>query len=138
MREIETLSETRFRYEPDTGFLCFVHSGSLDQTVARQMIAEFEKFAVPGESVFILADNRNATDTTASARKIFAQYHLPVEVNFAGFGAPFAFRTVVNMLFKAMLVVSPRFAGAVFAEEAEARNWLAEKRRAYLAKKGRQ
>ena len=58
--------------------------------------------ASSGEPVFILANQRGATNITAGARKRFAHAQLRGELYFASFGASFTFRVLSNLVTKAV------------------------------------
>ena len=113
-------------YEADTGIFRFAQNGTMTEADALELINRISQSGF-GDAFFVLGDHRNATTTTAGARKAFTQFDLANDVYFAAFGASFAFRSIITMVFKAVSVMLPRFVGVVFSEEAEARAWLREK-----------
>ncbi|HVJ90990.1 MAG TPA: hypothetical protein VM580_14400, partial [Labilithrix sp.] len=82
-------------YEPDTGFVGFVHKGVMNLVEANQLVAYLVGRS-RGEPIFFLADDRSATGYTPEARKALATSELiPVGVYIAVFGAPRVVRVVV-------------------------------------------
>ena len=123
-----------FRLDPDTGFFHCVQNGTMTEEDAVEMLAIFARHARPGDPVFALADDRNATAMTPGARKVFATQKLDEEIYLALFGGSFAFRVVVTLFLKVMSLAKPKFTGVVVADEAEGLAWLKERKRAYLAR----
>ena len=142
--ERATMTETpkafkhEWRYEPDTGFIYTAINGTMDEADALEFIAHYDKDIPPGEPCFMIADDRRATNMTAGARKAFAKLWKPADVYLAAFGPSFAYRAVLNLCLKGMPLVMPQFTGIVVADEAAARAWLHEKKRAHYARKGPQ
>ncbi|HVJ92663.1 MAG TPA: hypothetical protein VM580_22840, partial [Labilithrix sp.] len=93
-------------FEPDNDFIVVVQVGKLDAAHASELTSFVrERAALKGRApMYMLADHRQATGITSEARKVFStpSSDLPsFEFNVATFGASFAMRTVVNLLFKA-------------------------------------
>ncbi|HVJ90114.1 MAG TPA: hypothetical protein VM580_09950 [Labilithrix sp.] len=129
-------------YESDTGFICIVYPrGVVDEEMATAAAKLTKTLGAElfrrGEPLFILADNRNTTGGTPKARKMIASEaktdtgQIYVAVLYASFAA----RTLGNVLMRALSLVQGGIVGRVEAEEAPARAWLTEQRRAYLARK---
>ena len=133
-----TKSAHELRYEAETGFFVFVQRGAMSAEDAQKLLVTFRDAARAGEATFTLSDARNAGSPTPEARKIVAEAASDLgESYLAAFGGTFATRVVQTMLFKAVSILSPRYVMAVFADETEARAWLSDKRRAYLARTGK-
>jgi len=120
-----------WRMEPDTGFIYAVIHGTMDEADALEFVARFDKDIPPGEPCFMIADDTNATNMTAGARRVFAKQWKPGDVYLAAFGPSFAYRAVLNLFLKGMPFVMPQFTGIVVANETEARLWLSERKRTY-------
>jgi hypothetical protein len=123
-----------WRLEEDTGFIYAVTNGKIDEADALEFVRLFERDIPPGTAGFMLGDNRNATALTADARRVFAKHWNPGEMYIASFGQSFTYRMILNLLLKVLPLVRPNFTAALFADEAEARAWLTERRRAYFAR----
>ena len=126
-----------FRHESETGFLYFVHNGTMTSQDATTMLSFYKEQVSAGDAGFIIADNRKAKTITSEARKVCVNAGLPGEIYLALFGGSFAFRGVAQLLFSAMKMTTGSFEGTAVVDEAEARAWLTEKRRSYLARKAR-
>ncbi|HVJ93831.1 MAG TPA: hypothetical protein VM580_28775 [Labilithrix sp.] len=141
MGEKKSVGPHQLWYEEETGFVCFVHNGTLNEHELEEL-GEFVnscRARVPGEALFLLADDRKATGVSHDARKSIAtspSFH--VGTTYVGiFGASFALRVVLNLFFKAIALSSSPSATMFAADdEAEARAWLAQQKRAYYAKLG--
>jgi len=143
MTETAQVTETaktfkhEWRHEPDTGFIFTAIIGTMDEADALEFIARYDKDIPPGEPCFMIADDRRATNMTAGARRAFAKLWKPGDVYLAAFGPSFAYRAVLNLFLKGMPFIMPQFTGTVVADEADARVWLHEKKRAYYARKAK-
>ncbi|HVJ88953.1 MAG TPA: hypothetical protein VM580_04055 [Labilithrix sp.] len=123
-------------FEPDTGFVFFVHNGVINLADAHGLVAYLIKKSA-GEPIFFLANSRNATGFTPEARKVLATSELiPVGVSVSSYGAPLVIRVVVTLLEKATAVVpGAKVVAYATSEETAARAWLTERRQAYLRRK---
>ncbi|HVJ94810.1 MAG TPA: hypothetical protein VM580_33715 [Labilithrix sp.] len=126
-----------WRFEQDTGFIYAVTNGRIELADAVEFIRLFERDVPRGAAAFMLGDNRRATEMSLAARRAFASDWKPGEMYIAAFGQSAVYRIILNMFLKGLSIIRPNFTAAMFAEEAEAREWLTEKRRAYLARKAR-
>ncbi|HVJ88214.1 MAG TPA: hypothetical protein VM580_00320 [Labilithrix sp.] len=120
-------------YERHSGLVCLVHVGTMngaEMTAVADQIAEYQGRYFPGEPPFMLVDNRQATGFTLDARHALSQHRLPRdEVYAALWGASFAVRTVINLVFKALsIATNAKSAAMAVGSESEARAWLNEQR----------
>ncbi|HVJ93564.1 MAG TPA: hypothetical protein VM580_27370 [Labilithrix sp.] len=88
-------------------------------------------------AIFVLVDVRSVTGIDAEAREVFGKAgrraeHLPPAFN-ATFGAPLPLRALANLITKFTRMTTMVVQHT--ADEAAARVWLTEKRRAYLARR---
>ena len=123
-------------FEPDTGFIGVVQVGTLDGAHATSMVEHLAEYAKrSGGATFVIGDDRRAMGLTREARSVFVSSDVVrSECHVALFGASFAFRAVVNLFVKALTLTGSKFVIHAEADEAKARAWLAEQRRAYLAR----
>lgn len=126
--DIIKIGKHTVRYEPETGFICVAHVGDMSFEDTMALKDAFERLSQPGKPVFTIADATQATGTSPEARKAFttgseAKYYL------ASFGANFAYRAIMNLLFKAISLKMKNFVTHAFGTEAEAREWLAAQQR---------
>jgi hypothetical protein len=136
-RENTTPFRHEWRYEEDTGFIFARTNGTTDESDAVRYIELYARDVPAGEPGFMLCDNRNATDLTAGARKRYAKEWHPTQVYLAGYGQSFASRVVFNALMQGLALLRPQYCVTMVATEEEARAWLTDKRRAYLAQKAK-
>ena len=124
------------RYEQHTGFIYLVTKGVIDARGAAFILAFCEAHVPPDEPLFFIGDGRKATGMDAEARTVMANLAARRPVYFSGFGAPLPMRVLTTLVLRAVSLVSNRLIGNFASNEEEARAWLTEKRRAYLAGKG--
>jgi hypothetical protein len=102
-----------------------------DITQINELSAKWLDEVAPNQPMFLLIDNRETKIVTSGARKaIVSVGEVTREIYCASFGAPFALRAVLNLVFKALAIYSRKVVTRFAADEAEAREWLAERRRA--------
>ncbi|HVJ90679.1 MAG TPA: hypothetical protein VM580_12810 [Labilithrix sp.] len=82
----------------------------------------------PGEPPFLLVDNRQSTGFTSDARPALANHPLArAEVCAAMWGATFAVRTFINLIYRALaLATGAKSVTKAFVSEEEASRWLVE------------
>jgi hypothetical protein len=142
MAEVTKIGHHEVRYEPDTGFVRIINGGTTEEAEAIAIVDALIKYANIGstdKAVFVLADVRKLVPTGPKVRRVYAT-HLPErEMYVVLFGAPFAMRIAYNtLLVTALQMFTKRpFVTEAVADEATARAWLTEQRRAYLARKAR-
>ncbi|HVJ90677.1 MAG TPA: hypothetical protein VM580_12800 [Labilithrix sp.] len=122
-----------WQYDPETGIIRVVPNGPISATDAGELMRLRHRDVPNGEAAFFMSDNRNV-ELTAEARKVLATEWEIGETYYAGWGAAFAQRSMLNLFMKALSLKYPIKAN-MFAEETAARAWLLEQRRAYLARK---
>jgi len=137
MTERMRTGEHLFWHEPEAGLTCIAYNGMLNEAEVAEMQVVIEKWQDMNEPCFYLIDNRNSTGLTGGARKAIAKTgeERSGQVYCAIFGAGFALRVVLNLLFKAMELTSNKNIVRFANDEADARAWLVEHRRAHLARK---
>lgn len=131
VREVRA-GEHRIRLEsPDLVFVTMVGDVTTEEAII--LGGEWERFAEPLPWTLVLADLRRMGAHSPGARK------LSINPKFKGrgtatLGATFAQRTMATLLSKAFLLLYPKTdVPNVFVEtEAEARAWLAERRKVLL------
>ena len=75
---------------------------------------------------------------TSEARQVIAKTgFVSGEAYVAVFGAPFAYRVILNLVFRAVALSTDKMKAIAIVDEGEARAWLTEKKRAYLARIGK-
>ncbi|HVJ90406.1 MAG TPA: hypothetical protein VM580_11440 [Labilithrix sp.] len=126
-------------YEPETGLVRMVHVGLMNADEMRGIadkIAEYARTYHPGRATFFLVDNRRAAGITSDARRVMSLSPvLQDEMYCALFGASFAVRTVINMVFKAVTIAtSSKSVVVALASEDDARAWLTDRKLAYGAR----
>jgi hypothetical protein len=115
---------------PDTMFLRV--QGDLDVASAREMVAMMRRFCEGTSSLLLLVDMAGLRSLPADARKVLAELLLEIPVAAtAAFGASFAQRVVATMADKTNNLIrgSRAYETRFFANEAQARAWLEQKRR---------
>jgi len=140
--ERERIGKQEVWFDDSSGFIYLIHTGTLDADEARvlnERVASYVNTHTPGEPPFMLVDNRRATGFTGEARKIMSSAPtLRDEVYVALFGASFAIRAVLNLLFRAVtLSSSSKSVVTALPTEAEAREWLTEQRRLFRTRKAK-
>ena len=132
------VGEHELWFEPEFGLTHIVYRGMLNEVEVIEMEAVTAKWQKTTEPSFYLIDNRSSTGITREGRKAIAKTSgaRSGEVFCAIFGAAFALRVLLNLMFKAMELTSSKTATRFTVDEAEARAWLAERKRAYLARTG--
>ncbi|HVJ94497.1 MAG TPA: STAS/SEC14 domain-containing protein [Labilithrix sp.] len=123
-------------YDPDTSVMHEVIRGAVTVQELREL-AQFVRQCTQGGDLFWLIDIREAKAPTIEARKASAELVGEGDANnhFAIFGGNFAIRAIVNLVFKAMSLASPKVSMHYAVDEADGRAWLAERRRDALARK---
>ncbi|HVJ92558.1 MAG TPA: hypothetical protein VM580_22305 [Labilithrix sp.] len=140
MTDERSIGPHEISYEADTGFIVFSMHGALEARHAqelRKITLEYETGYFPGKPGFTLVDCRKATGVTGEARKVLAEQgkEEPYESYLALYGGSFAFRAVINLVLKAVrLAGSAKLVAAAIGSEEEARTWLREQKRAWLAR----
>ena len=120
-------------FEHESGLIHLAHVGTMDgqeMTAIADEFASYRQRFFRGEPPYIVVDNRKATGFTNDARHALSRHELARdEVCAALWGASFAIRTVINLVFKALaLATSSKSVAMAVATEAEARAWLTEQR----------
>ena len=107
----------------------------LNGHVVTDMQVVIQQWQDKNKPCFYLIDNRLSTGLTGEARKAIASSGVERmgPVYCAIFGAGFALRVLLNLLFKAMELTSSKTIVRFANDEADARAWLAQHRRAHLA-----
>ncbi|HVJ88761.1 MAG TPA: hypothetical protein VM580_03090 [Labilithrix sp.] len=132
------------RYEPETGFFCFAYPpGEVKEEYAVALVEGILKLVpahcAPGEPMFILIDERYSTGVSREARWVLADAvrTKPYPRGFiALYGGSFAFRTFSNLFVKALMLVSGKLITRAEADEAGARAWLTQQKRAHATADG--
>ena len=146
MSERRKFGAHEFSFEADTGFISLVLNGRLvsaEVTELIRLILETWSTRGTNEPWFMMADCRRATGMSNDARKVFAEgwpatVRPPASYTVV-YGASFAIRVLVTLLDKATTFVALRDGAPavgvlnVVDTEAEARAWLAEKKRSWRA-----
>lgn len=124
------IGESVVRYEPDTGFIFVAQVGTFDEATAPLLLEAVRRFTKPNTPTFLIADGRRGTGISSEARKIFTQSDAMGErLYLAVYGASFAFRVIVNLVFKAVsFTSSDQLIAVMVSDEAEARAWLTKKK----------
>ena len=127
--------------ESDSGFIVIVTKGMLlaEHAVSLMEFIKGHWTAAPDEPILILTDYRQGKGMTSEARQSMSngwwQSAERVEVCSAMFGASFAVRTIISLLYQAAkLTSSTNLASTAVATEAEARAWLTEQGRTIRAR----
>lgn len=134
-----TFGDHEVRIEPHSGLIHIVFVGLLNDIELSQLsefVTNWQGESVSGQPMFVLVDNRKCTGITKEGRKAMAQLgsrdKFPVYCSM--FGSSLVVRVIVNLIFKAVAISSNSSTALSYeATEAEAREWLDEHRRAYLA-----
>ena len=138
MGEVTKIGATEIRYEEDMGFVHLILGGRADEEQATAIVDTLSRYADLGSSdsvLFILCNMRNAQPSTTKARHVFATRYPRCAMYVAVYGASLVLRATYKLLVTSFSLTSSRkfFTDAV-ANEADARAWLTEQRRAYLAR----
>ncbi|HVJ93909.1 MAG TPA: STAS/SEC14 domain-containing protein [Labilithrix sp.] len=125
-------------FESDTGFSVLRCRGKVDESEAiainDAVIKNYLERVGRGQSFFCLVDVRHLTSVTPEARRAIANGgRMGERACVAVVGGSFAIRVLLNLILKAMLLASDQLVAVAVPEEDEARAWLAERRRAFLA-----
>lgn len=136
MSDKENIGKQQLWFDQDSGFIVIVHNETMTADEATGLSERIDAYATkytPGEPPFILVDDRRATGFTGDARKVMSNNsNLRSELYCALFGATFAMRAVLNLLFRAVQVTTSSASTVIaLATEEEARAWPTEQRRAY-------
>ena len=126
MVERAKVAEHEFRFEPESGLIHIVQNGSMTEDDVVQMLTHtesWERLLAPGAPALYLVDSRNATGITSEARKVVAKASdaRKSDAYCAIFGAGFAVRVVLNLVFKAMALTSNKTMTRFALTESEAR-----------------
>jgi hypothetical protein len=116
---------------PDVCFAAFV--GDIDASVMRRMNEELWRVAHEKPYIFLLLDHSRTGSVSSEARKLAAEGTRNLRVvGVASFGASFPVRVVVSLLARAHAFFRKETAMDLhfFRDEAEARAWIEERRRA--------
>lgn len=116
---------------PDLCVAVFV--GDIDAALMRRMNEELKRAAEGRDHIFLLVDQTRAGSVSAEARKLGVEGAKDLNIrDSAVFGASFHVRTVMTLITRVMKLIRGERAELVhfFATEAEARAYLAERRRA--------
>ena len=138
MNKVWRIGEHEVRYEEDAGFIVLVHVGVMGPDEVRAVSKAMDEcmlFSPPGAPAFLLADSRKATGMNVNGREVVASKAQIAngDTYVAVFGAPFAYRVVLNLVFRGVGLITDKMKAIAVADEAEARVWLTEKRQSYLA-----
>lgn len=125
------------RFEPpDLCVSAFI--GDTDAAEMRHMNEELRRLTEGLDHVFLLLDQTRAGSVTAEARKLGVEgtKGIPV-VEAAAFGASFQVRVVITLVVRVLKLLRGEKRELIhfFATEAEARAYLAERRRALFGDK---
>ena len=107
-----------------SGVVHVEYHGSVSAEDLAELRKKFAAWIVPSRPTFYVVDARGITGITADARQEMYASYLTNEMCAAVFGAPFALRVVVNLIARAIRMVSPKIVVRYFAEEFEALQWL--------------
>ena len=142
-------------HEADTGFICARIAGRMEKEDAVLLVGTITSFLTdvlgPRKPYYVLIDIRHATGVSPEARKFFgdapkasaAARELELGQRAAIFGGSFAFRTLANLIMRALSVAKALTAKGderleakwtMEADEGAARAWLTEQRRADRAR----
>jgi len=139
------MAEKRFRLsahemwlDDGTGIVHYMYSGILTGPDMAEMFAMSVKWheeVNPGGPWLYLIDNRKLKGVRGDARKDIAKLTQTIgDCYTAIYGASFALRVVLNLVFKAASLVTSRVVLRYAANESEAREWLIACRRAHIAR----
>ena len=135
MDNITRVGSHEIRYEPETGFIVLVQNGWMDKDEAVAVVAAVSAYhGGRADPYFVLVDHRKTTGASPEARKAIGTGTNTQDAFVALVSASLATRAIGNLVLKAMSIASSKLTGVVVAEEEEARVWLTERRRAYLAR----
>jgi hypothetical protein len=127
------VGEHLFRWEPpDVTFLAYV--GDVDGDSAHRLAQIARKFTIPRPYIFALIDLSRVDKITAGARKSATEDSVGVPMRgVALFGASRAIRVLTSIVARAVdLIHGGDNPTRFFATEAEARAWIAERRKVVL------
>lgn len=135
MRSEEQGGGSFIRFEPpDTCFVVFV--GDVDASLMRAMNEELWRAAHDKPYIFLLQDHSRAGPMSPEARKLAVDGTRNLRVaGAASFGASFTMRVILSLLARAHTLFRKETGQVLyfFRDEAEARAWIAERRRALEA-----
>ncbi|HVJ93937.1 MAG TPA: hypothetical protein VM580_29310 [Labilithrix sp.] len=140
MSEKKKFGRHEIGYEADTGFVSIVLNGTLGESDAAEIISTtttYEQTFYLGQPTFMIVDTRKAGGVTSEARKYMASSggQNANQAFVVIFGGSFAIRTMMNLVFKAVeFASSTKLTAAALSTEAEARTWLSDQKRAFLAR----
>lgn len=135
MSNVVSIGPHSVAYEPESGFIIIRHVGELEVAHAAPLGEAMARFAKPDEPTFVLADTTKASALSPQARQAMMANPDDARSSFvAVYGAGFTYRVLVNMVLKIVTLTSPKVVTQIFAQEAEARAWLGEKKREWTAK----
>ena len=136
IKEQDAGSFVRFE-PPDICFAAFV--GDVDASLMRRMNEDLVRIAHNKRHIFLLMDHSRTGSITPEARKlaIEATKNLPI-VGGASFGASFPVRVITLLLARAHMLFRKETDQVLyfFRDEAEARAWIDERRRAIATRTG--
>jgi hypothetical protein len=125
-----------FRWEPpDTGYLAY--GGDIDAAAMAEIGAESLKFTRGPPRVFLIVDMAKAGSISAGARKVAAENSAGIAFRgIAVVGASRPLRVLAGLVSRAVDIMHKNKDNPTrfFATEAEARAWIAERRRAVAAR----
>ena len=138
--EKKKIADHEYWCDEETGFYHLAFVGVLDAPEIIELNLVFRKWQEDvgkGEPTFVLVDNRRSDGISGDGRKAMAKNSVQdADVYCSIYGASFAVRVVLNLVFKAMsLSENNRTIVRYASSESDAREWLTEHRRAYLARK---
>ena len=142
MKEVIQVGKHTVGYDEETGFIHLCHVGTMDgaeMTAVADRISEYCRKYHPGEPAFELVDNRKSTGFTRDARIALSNHPMAREEVYAAmWGASFGVRTFINLVFRALAVATGSKSTAhATVTEAEASEWLIEKRNLYRSRKAK-
>jgi hypothetical protein len=126
-------------FEPDAGLIGVRFRGVLSGAEFAEISAITTRWRTEAgiaPPVLALIDNRKSEGLTSDGRRAIANRSEGVgECYCAVFGAGFALRVVLNLVFRAAELASTKFVLRYAADEADARRWLAERKRTHVSRK---
>ncbi len=135
---LKRIRDHTVEFEPPD--LCIVRFGEvLTADDGRAILAEEVRLAEEHGGIFVLADCRRIRSITAESRKLSAETSLPATLlGIAHFGVSFHLRVLAKLAFSLRRVARLPTVDGLFmsAEEADARAWIAERRRELKQNRG--
>ncbi|HVJ93761.1 MAG TPA: hypothetical protein VM580_28355 [Labilithrix sp.] len=125
--------------EPDSGFVCETVRGSMttaEMLEISKMAIRLARDADPNAAFYLVDARAQKTMAGQDRRKVMAELAaISSSENYvAVFGGNLVSRTFASVVFKGIAKLTNKFLGYYAAGESDARIWLAERRRAYLAR----